>query len=175
MPRKSKKFQDPTQVPEITTTQATTTPPTVAETSQTVAVDALANAMIRAINATKGPEKKNAVNRKPNTPWTPKDGSAKLKLKRKLYQHGIPVDEDTLDNPTVESANKLRPGTFLEGWVKVVRRRDKGIDVDYPFKTASQRLKLVNQFGIRNFKELLDRCIYESENPTQFAVKDWDE
>ena len=58
--------------------------------------------------------------------------------------------------------------------VKVVRRRDRGVDIDYPVKTASQRLKLVNQFGIRNFAELLQRCIDEGNNPTKYTQPDED-
>lgn len=134
----------------------------------------LVDALVKAINSTKPVEKKNAANRKPATPWTPKDGSPKLKLKRKHYQHGMLMDADMETNETIDLLNKLKPGRFLDGWVQVVRRRDKGIDITYPIRTASQRLKLVNQFGIRNFKELLERCIEEASNPAKYAVPDED-
>jgi hypothetical protein len=139
-----------------------------------VAASELAQALVQAINATKGPEKKTAITRKPGNPWMPKDGSSKLKLKRKVYQHSLMVDPDMSTNEEIELMNQLRPGLFCDGHVKVVRRRDKGIDIDYPIKTASQRLKLVNQFGIRNFKELLERCIDESKNPQTFHTEDDD-
>lgn len=134
----------------------------------------LARALIEAINATKPPTKKTAANRKPNTPWTPKDGSPKLRLKRKFYQHGIMVDPDMVTNEQIELMNKVRPGLYMDGNVRVVRRRDKGIDIDYAVKTAAQRLRLVNQFGIRDFNELLQRCITEAENPQDYAIVDED-
>jgi hypothetical protein len=144
--------------------------PKVVETS--VGMSELAQALVQAIETTKPPQKKTAITRKPNTPWTPKDGSPKLKLKRKMYQHGILIDEDLVSNEEVELLNKLKPGLFLNGHVKVYRRRDRGIDIDYPIKTAAQRLKLVNQFGIRNLAELLQRCISEAENPAQYKHDD---
>lgn len=137
----------------------------VAKAEPSVGASELASALVAAINAAKPVEKKNAFNRKVLTPWTPKDGSPKLKSKRKIYQHGLLVDPDKLDNEEIDLYNQIRPGTFLDGYVKVIRRRDKGIDIDYPVKTASQRLRLVNQFGIRNLKELLARCIEEAANP----------
>lgn len=132
--------------------------------------DAIARAMVEAINIAKPKEKKNAANRTINNPWTPKDGAKKLKLKRKAHQHGVLLDEALLTNEQIALFNKLRPGTFLNGSVRVVRRKDRGIDLDYPIKTASQRLRLVNQFGIRTIDELLERCIYEAENPVKEAV-----
>lgn len=131
----------------------------------TSATSELAQAMLAAINAAKPKEKKNPFNRTVQTPWTPKNGEPRLKLKRKAYQHGMLVDESKISNEDIALYNKLRPGVFMDGFVKVSRRRDRGIDVDYAIKTASQRLKLVNQFGIRNLTELLARCIEEADNP----------
>jgi hypothetical protein len=125
----------------------------------------LAKALIDAIQITKPVEKKNPFNRKVNTPWTPKDGSAKLKFKRRMFQHGIMLDEDFLTNEQIALGNKLKPGSYLDGHVRVTKRRDKGIDVSYPMKTAAQRLRLVNQFGIRDFTELLARIVDEQNNP----------
>ncbi len=133
-------------------------------------ISALVNALVQAIQLTKPVEKKNAANRKPGSPWDPKDGSKKLKLKRKMTQHSILIDPDFLSNEEIDLLNKLKVGSFMDGWVKVYRRKDHGIDIDYPVKTASQRLKLVSQYGIRNLKELLERCIAEAANP----VKDTD-
>ena len=139
------------------------------ETPTQSASQELVAALVQAINATKPVEKKNPVNRKVNTPWTPKDGSPKLKLKRQMYQHSILLDPDMLTNRQIELLNKVKPGTFLDGYVTIRRRRDKGIDIDYKIKTAAQRLRLVNQFGIRDFDELLERCIDEAANPKKFA------
>lgn len=134
--------------------------------------DGLTKALSEALAANKEPTKKNAVNRKPNTPWTPKNGEPKLKLKRKMFQHGISIDEDMETNETIALLNNLKPGIFLNGWVKVYRRRDRGIDIDYRVKTASDRLKLVNMFGIRNFNELLSTCIHEAANPKPKEIED---
>jgi hypothetical protein len=156
MPR-AKKTDEAVKVPEATLT-----------TNQ------LVEALVAAMTVVKPVTKKTAVDRKPNTPWTPKDGSAKLKLRRKMHQHGMMIDPDLITNEEIELLNKLKTGSFLDGYVRVYRRRDKGIDIDYPIKTASQRLRLVNQFGIRNFKELLERCIAEAENPAKYVAPEED-
>lgn len=160
---------------DVAATAPESTTQTQAPTSASINAQELAQALTAAMIAAKGPEKKTAVNRKVNNPWTPKDGSAKLKLKRKAHQHGILLDEDMMDNEEITLWNRLRPGVFLEGHVRVTKRRDQGINIDYPVKTASQRLKLVNMFGIRNLKELLARCIDERGNPKQYEVVDYDE
>lgn len=131
----------------------------------------LVNALVQAIQLTKPVEKKTAANRKPASPWDPKDGSKKLKLKRKMYQHGIPIDPDFLSNEDIQLLNRLKVGTFLSGWVKVYKRKDSGIDIDYPIKTASQRLRLVSNFGIRSLRELLERCIAEANDPAKYVDK----
>lgn len=121
-----------------------------------------------AIQKNRPVEKKTASNRVPNTPYTPKDGSPKLKLKRKCHQHGIPLDPDLLTNEQIALFNKLKPGRFLDNWVLVTRRKDRGMDITYPVKTASQRMKLSSQFGIsgpNGLNVLLQRCIDEAANP----------
>lgn len=146
---KTKKIED-SQAP---------TPTVPVETS----ADALVKALVQAINITKPKEKKTAASRVPASPWDPKDGSKKLKLKRKMYQHSILIDPDFEDNETIDLMNRLKVGRFCEGWVKVYRRKDHGIDIDYPVKTASQRLKLFRYAN--SFKSLLQRCIEEAANP----------
>lgn len=133
--------------------------------SETVTTSELAHAFREAMEAAKPPQKKTPFNRVINTPWTPKDGSTKLKLKRKIFQHGLQLAEDMLTNEQISYLNKLRPGLYLDGYVVVRRRRDKGIDIDYPIKTVSQRLKLINTFGVRNFTELVKYCLEEIEKP----------
>lgn len=125
----------------------------------------LAAALRDAIQASKPAEKKTVFTRVENTPWTPPKGVAKLKLKRKSFQHGIPLSEKMLTNEQISLLNRLRPGSYLDGWVTVRRRRDKGIDVDYPIRSAQQRLKLVNAFGVRTFTELLQRLNDEADKP----------
>lgn len=136
-----------------------------APSDPTVATSELAAALVQAINSTKPVEKKNPFTRKVNTPWTPKDGSKKLKLKRAMYQHGRLIDEAKLSNQEIDLCNKVRTGRFLDNYVTIYRRKDRGIDIDYATKTASQKLRLVNQFGVRNLSELLQMCIDEALAP----------
>lgn len=135
------------------------------QTQVSVGASELAQALTAAIEAAKPPTKKTVFNRKKGTPWTPEGGAPKLKLKRKIYQHGMPVSESRLTNEQIALCNKIRPGVFGDGHFRVVRRRDKGINIDYPIRTSQQRLKLVHQFGIRNFTELLEYLIREAEKP----------
>ena len=142
--------------------------------SDAVSASQLAEAIREAIQAGKPEARKTIANRVKNTPWTPPPGVSKLKLKRKFSQHGYPITEKFLTNAQIDLANKLRPGAYCDGWVKVTRRRDKGIDIDYPVKTAAQHLKLVNSFGIRSLDELLQRCINEAASPKKLEVEDLD-
>lgn len=137
----------------------------------TVGKNELAEAMVAAIEAAR-PKKITAASRKPNTPWTPKDGSPKLKLKRKMYQHGIPISETRSTNERIELLNKVRPGVYCDGFVRVDRRKDRGINITYPVKTASHRLKLINDFQITSLEALLRRLIEEAENPVKYKPAD---
>lgn len=131
----------------------------------------IAAAIREVVEASRPKEKKNAFNRHVKTPWF-ETGQKKSKLKRKMYQHGLIMDEDFLSSEDIDALNKVRPGIYLDGYVTVRRRRDRGIDIDYPVKTASQRMKLVSQFGIRSLKELCERLIAEAENPKKFVPED---
>lgn len=112
----------------------------------------LVQALVQAIQLTKPVEKKNYATRKPRDPWQPKDGSPKHKLLRKMHQHGIIIDPDTIVNEEIDLLNKIKPGRYLNDYVKVYKRKDQGIDIDYPVKTASQRMKL-NSFGIAEVRD----------------------
>ncbi len=131
----------------------------------------LVSALIQAIQATKPIEKKTVASFKSRGAFNP-DGSPRPKLKRKSYHHGVLLNKDNgkevLTNEEIELFNKIRPGVYCDGDIKVIRRRDRGIDIDYPIKTASQRMKIINNHGIRSFKELLERLILEAENPQNY-------
>jgi hypothetical protein len=92
-------------------------------------------------------------------------------MKRKFYQHGLPVEEK-VGNQTKELLNQLKPGHYCDGHVRVTLRKDRGIDISYPVRTASQRLRLVNTYGIRNFDELLQRIIDERNSPSKYRKPD---
>ncbi len=143
--------------------------PVVAEepSNITAAQQALADAFVSAIERTRPPEKKTIANRKPQTPWTPKDGSPKLKMKRKFFHHGMGIG-DNVSNEEIALLHQIKPGSYCEGHVRVTLRKDRGIDIDYPVRTVQQRLKLVNSYGIRSFTELLQRIIDEKGNPTKY-------
>lgn len=130
-----------------------------------VTTNELAEAFRAAMEAAKPKEKKTIFTRKSNSPWTPKDGSPKLKLKRKVYQHGILLTEKMMTNKRVDLFNKVRPGSYVDDWVKITRRRDKGLDITWPMRSHAQRAKLPHVYGLRNLDEILERCISEAENP----------
>lgn len=166
MPR-PKKVSSETSTESIPALIPSTTDPAILE-----ALKGLGLVFSDAIQKSRPIEKKNAANRVPNTPYTPKDGAAKLKLKRKAHQHGIPLDPDLLTNAQIALFNKLKPGRFLDNWVLVSRRKDRGMDITYPVKTASQRMKLSSQFGIsgpNGLDMLLQKCIDEAANPVPDA------
>ena len=152
MPRtaKVKNVQTETDVTEVSEPQAT------------ASIADLTQALTDAIKITQPDKRKNIFNRVKNTPWTPKDGSPKLKLKRKFYQHNIIVTDKFLTNENIALINKLKPGDYCGGWVKVKERNDKGLNLDYPIKTAAQRIKLTNELGLRSLNEILARCVDEA-------------
>lgn len=144
--------------------------PEVAE--QSVGIAELAKALSQALAMNQPTQKKTIVTRKKGTPWTPPEGVARIKPKRKMYHHSMlvadpsdPLTYTRLSNDEIDLLNQIKLGTYCNGWVKVYRRKDKGVDIDYPIRTAAQRLKLVNEFGIRNFKELLQVIVTEGNAP----------
>lgn len=128
-------------------------------------VSELAQAFREAFEASKPRQKKTVADRVEKSPWSRPDGSPKAKLKRLIYQHGIPISDKFLTHEQILLCNKIRPGVYLDGFVRVIRRRDKGLDIDYPIRTKAQQLKLVSSFGIRTFTELLETLIHEAEHP----------
>ena len=133
-------------------------------------VQELAQALVGAIEATRPPEKKTVFTRKKLNPWMPKDGSAKiLKFKRPMYHHGIPINPKTTLNENCILLDKVKPGVYCSGYVRVTKRKDGGLDIDYPIRTAAQRLKLGSQFGINSFNQLLQRLVDERADPRRYT------
>ena len=144
-----------------------------------IPVGDLAKALIQAIEATRPPEKKTTANRKKGNPWLPKDGSPKLKMKRTYYQHGMEIDPDTVPNEVIERLNKMKPGTYCGGWVKVKKTQSGGLNIDYPIRTSAQRLKL-NDFyagypGETGFSRFLARLLDEKTDPAKYRDPSEDE
>jgi len=140
-----------------------------------VAISDLATALITAINSTKTPEKKTPFNRKRGGPWESKDGKPKPKLRRVMYQHGILMEENNLSSEEIELLNKIKAGSYCGGQVKVIKRRDRSLDVDYAIRTSSQRLKLLSLMGGRGLVGLLERILSEAADPTKFKGPDEDD
>jgi hypothetical protein len=151
------------------------TEPAPVPTDGQVGLSELANALVAAIRATQPPSKKTIANRKKGSPWEPKDGKVKPKLRRMMYHHGLELNPDILSSEEIELLNKIKPGSFCNGYVRVIKRKDRSIDVDYPVRTASQRLRLVNEFGVRSFAELLQRLIDEAANPAVYKAPEDDD
>jgi hypothetical protein len=140
----------------------------------TAAQRGMADAFVEAINRTKPPEKKTVFTKKRVTPWDPEGKQPEKQLKRKFYQHGIEI-RGKVTQEEVDLLNKLKPGRYCEGFVEVQLRKDRGINIEYPVKTNSQRLRLVNQFGVTKFADLLRRIVDEKENPQKYRrVEDED-
>lgn len=133
----------------------------------TEAQQALANAFVQAIERTRPPEKKTVATRRKNTPWSPPPGVPRIKMKRKMYHHGLLLDEQ-ISNEDIELLNRIKPGRYCDGYVVVTLRKDRGLDIDYPIRTASQRLKLVNTYGITSFNGLLKRLVDEASDPKKY-------
>lgn len=141
-----------------------------AETGISASQQALADAFVSAIERTRPPTKLTVATRKVDTPWQPR-GVPRLKLKRKMFHHGLGI-EDKITNEEIELLNRVKPGRYCDGYIQVNVRKDKGLDIDYPVRTSSQRLKLVNQYGIRSFAELLARLVDEKTNPSKYRKAD---
>lgn len=134
-----------------------------------VGISELAAALVQAIETTRPPQKKTVFNRIKRNPWAPKDGSPKImSFKRPMFHHGIPINPKTTTNENCKLLDKIKPGTYCNGHITVRKRKDNGYDIDYPVRTAAQRLKL-NQFGITSFESLLQRLIDERSDPKRYA------
>lgn len=156
--------------PRKTPIETQESPEPAKQTTEPNPTSELAKALVEAIRSTQPAAKKTAFNKPHGGPWAPKDGSPKLRLKRKSFHHGLLLGDPSepnnrLTNEEIALFNKLKPGKYCNNIVTVTRRRDKGIDIDYPVRTAAQRLRLLNDFGIRNFKELLEHCVNEAAQP----------
>lgn len=140
----------------------------------------LAKALVEAIRSTQPPPKVTEFTKPSGGAFAPKKGEVKPRLKRKSYHHGLLLGDpkeasNRLTPEEITLFNQLKPGAYCNGFVQVTRRRDKGIDIDYPLKTAAQRLRLVNEFGIGSFAALLQRCVNEAAQPKQAVIEDSDE
>ena len=116
--------------------------------AQTAQIKLLEDALTQALKSAQPEQKKTIFNRVKRNPWTPTDGSPKiLQFKRKMYHHGIEINPKRVTNENCLLLDKIKPGIYCSGYVRVTKRKDGGLDIDYPIRTSSQRLK-IHQFGI---------------------------
>src|SRR5689334_8869374 len=101
---KSKKKVDP----EVETEQALPKDP------MQVLADVIGRSVSSAIETAR-PQKKTINDYVPKTPFDPPDGTPRAKLKRKMYQHGMPISQELLTNEEIELLNKVRPGSYCDG------------------------------------------------------------
>ena len=140
--------------------------PTIPAAPQiSVDANAFVQAIMSAVEAANGPRKKTILTRKNGGPFAPKDGEIKPKLKRKTYQHGVLINEESVSSAEINSLNKLKPGSYCDGLVRVERRRDKGLNLTYNIRTAAQRLKLLNEYGLTSLVAICERCAAEAAQP----------
>lgn len=159
---------DPTETPAQSASSLGARTPSQADS---LLIEALTAAIKGAQAQTPSSVKKTTTTRKRQTPWSPPPGVARKKLKRRTYHHGIELGS-RLSNDEIELCNKLVPGAYCDGFVKVIRRRDKGLDIDYPIRTSSQRLRLTNVYGVTNFESLLKLLVNESITQKRKAAED---
>jgi hypothetical protein len=86
---------------------------------------------------------------------------------KKFYQGGIPITSGAIvDDAEVALLHQLQAGEFINGMVRVSVKKPNGeggpqhVFVDFDHATAEQRIALKNE--VRNFRELLQRCVDES-------------
>lgn len=141
-----------------------------ADSSGKYGLNELADALMQALNAVKPTEKKSIMTRKKINPWTPKDGSPKImEFRRAMFHHGIPIEPKFTHNEACLLLDKIRPGTYCDKLVKVKKRKDGGLDIDYLIRTNSQRLKVLPYTGGKGFTGLLERIIAERADPKKYA------
>ncbi len=157
----------PLQPVQVEVTEAAPSVVDAAPAKVTSEQSALANAFITAIESTRPIVKKTVSDRVEKTAWSPRDGSPVVKLRRKMFQHGIPI-RGKVSNEERTLLNKVRQGIYCDGFVHVKLRKDRGLDIQYAVKTASQRLKLMNSYGITTFSGLLQRLIDEHASPVEY-------
>lgn len=176
-----------TEVPTVTSESVQFTPEEIAavmaarqkstspDSDQSVNVKDLVNALVTAITLTKPIEKKTTINRVRHNPYYPPAGTPRLKLKKLWYQNGNEIDVEQLYNEDIDELNKMKAGRYMAGHLRIVKRKDGGMGIEYPIRTAAQRLKLQNQFHISNFTDLVKRINAERADPTKYRPADEDD
>jgi hypothetical protein len=138
--------------------------PTAPAPAQVNGVADLAQALMLLMNQMR-PQKKTIADRVPGGPFAAPPGKVKLKLKRKMYLHNVPIDDEVLTNAEIEAFNQLRPGKYFNGLVDVSRRRDRGINIEWPFKGSANQMRLQSETRYTDLADLLGKMVAEGSKP----------
>lgn len=100
------------------------------------------------------------------TPWNPSGERRTLKLKpASVSQNGGRINPVMLSDEEITLINQLKPGLYNKKKWRVVRRRDKSIDIQYPNASLEARFELKGEAG--NFAGMLKRIVLEQEAQEQ--------
>ena len=164
----------PEEMAAVLAARTQTVAPAAIAPSGSVDIAALTQALVNAINSTRDVKVK-PYQRKKRNPYYPTDGSPRLTLRRKCLQHGIEFDAEQLYNEDIDALNKIKPGRYCGGHVRVIKRKDGAIDIDYPVRTSSDKLKLLSTFGITSITALLQRILAEKADPVKYKPANEDD
>lgn len=96
------------------------------------------------------------------TPWNPSGERRTLKLKPASFsQNGARINPALLSDEEITLINQLKPGVYNKKKWRVVRRRDKSLDLQYPNESLEARFELKGEAG--NLAGMLKMIITEQE------------
>lgn len=131
--------------------------------ADSVNVTALAQAIAAAVQGIAPPRQLTVDEVPPRSSFNP-DGRRNRELSRVVYQNGNRLNAEFLHDEEIALLGLLRPGKFVNGLVTVYEQ-DKGgsVDLHIAYKCGKDdRYALKNE--VRNFTELLKRCVSEAES-----------
>lgn len=125
-------------------------------------------ALIEVIRAGQPKAKVHAYQRKKVCQKCHREHKNNTPLKRVWFQHGaFEMTKEQFCNDTIELLNRVKPGHYCKGLVRVMKRKDRAYDLTWPVATVAQRLKVTNEAG-DTLEKILQRCIDEAVNPARF-------
>ena len=144
-------------------------------------VNELVNAFVQAINITKPREKVRPYQRKRICKECGQDHKDNTPLKRAWLQHGgFDMLREQFCNSTIELLNRVKPGVYINGLVKVHKRKDRAYDITWPVRTQALRQRVMDEAAKRtglgnSLDAILQACIDEQRDPRRFRGPDDDD
>ena len=125
-------------------------------------------ALIEAMRAGQPKPKVHAYQRKKICKNCKQEHKNNTNLKRVWFQHGaFELTKLTFCNDVIELMNQVKPGRYVNGLVRVIKRKDRAYDITWPVATIAQRMRVINDAG-DTFAKILQRCIDEANDPKRF-------